>query len=95
MPESLIDKWLKANSNESNATKTQNRFFYFNAVDWLDWYNERAAIYEYENADVRSTAEMKAFDDCIAKFRAFCQKTDLETAVKTLMSYGLHNHFYK
>jgi len=94
----LIDKGLKAHSNESNesnAIKTQNRFLNFEAVDWLDWYNERAAIYEYENGDVRSEAEVKAFDDCIAKFREFDKVADLETAVKTLMSYGLHNPFYK
>ena len=63
-------------------------------MDWLDWYNERAAIYEYENGDIRSTAEMKAFDDCIAKFREFDKAADLETAIRTLMSYGLHNPFF-
>ena len=96
--ETLIDKGLRAHSNESNESnviKTQNRFLNFEAVDWLDWYNERAAIYEYENGDVRSEAEVKAFDDCIIKFRKNHKEADLETAVKTLMSYGLHNPFYK
>ena len=98
LPESLIDKGLKAHSNESNesnATKTQNHFLNFEAVDWLDWYNERAAIYEYENGNIRSEAEVKAFDDCIIKFRKNHKEADLETAVKTLMNYGLHNPFYK
>lgn len=93
--ETLINKGLEPHSNESNesnATKTQNQFLNFNAVDWLDWYNERAAIYEYENGDIRSTAEMKAFDNCIAKFREFGKAADLETAVKIKKLSVNHHH---
>jgi len=52
--ETLINKGIEPygnRSNRSNSKKTQNQFLDFNAVDWLDWYNERAAIYEYENGD--------------------------------------------
>ena len=37
----------------------------WDATDWHDHYNERAAIYEYDGKLSRQDAEQRAFDACI------------------------------
>ena len=48
--------------------KTQNQLLDFRPEDWLCYYDERAAVYEYENGDTRTEAENRAFDDCLEKY---------------------------
>lgn len=74
--------------------KTQNQFLDFRPKDWLCYYDERAAIYEYENGDTRTEAENGAFDDCLEKYLE-AYKAETGAAINTLMSFGLHNPFYK
>ena len=74
--------------------KKQNQLLDFRPEDWLCYYDERAAVYEYENGDTRTEAENRAFDDCLEKYlEAYKAKTG--AAINNLMSFGLHNPFYK
>lgn len=82
-------------SNNGNSKKTQNQFSSFDGENWLCRFEERAAIYEYENGDSKNEAEIKAFNDCIIKWHEVYPQDDLNKAVETLLSYGLHDCLYK
>lgn len=96
--ENADNKGMQPNSNavtQVTLKNNRNKLASFEPDDWLDYFEERAAIYEYENNDSRFSAEVKAMDDCIIKFLEVNKEANLDMAVKTLMSFGLHNPFYK
>lgn len=82
-------------SNQVTAVTAKNSNVKIDKNDWLDLFEERAAIYQFEGGDNQTTAEAKAFDECILKLLNLDKKHTLTTAVKYLMACGLHNPFYK
>lgn len=58
-------------------------------------FEERAAIYQFEAGENKTSAEAKAFDECILRLLNMDKKHTLETAITYLMACGLHNPFYK
>lgn len=67
---------------------------------YVDFFNERAAIFEYDAGQVRWEAEMNAFDECILKWLEERQMEIKDTialneAVTFLMACRLKNPFYK
>ncbi len=86
---------LRADGNKvTKVTKIFNNIN-LSSEDWLELFNERAAIFQFENGDDKTTAEAKAFDECIIKLLNLDKKQSLRTAVPYLMACGLHNPFYK
>lgn len=92
LPRKLL---LKAKGNAVTLVTLKNNNIEMSKNDWLELFEERAAIFQFENGDDMTTAEAKAFDECILKLLDFDKKQTLNTAVTYLMACGLHNPFYK
>ena len=86
---------LRAKGNVVTLVTLKNSNIEMSKNDWLNLFEERAAIFEYEAGENRPTAEAKAFDECILKLLKLDKKHTLKTAINYLMVCGLHNPFYK
>lgn len=86
---------LKAKGNAVTLVTLKNSNIEMSKNDWLNLFEERASILEYEGGENRPTAEAKAFDECILKLLNLDKKHTLKTAINYLMACGLHNPFYK
>lgn len=86
---------LRTEGNKVTKVTKKNNNINFSPEDWFELFNERAAIFQFENGDDKTTAEEKAFDECIIKLLDLDKKQSLYTAVPYLMACGLHNPFYK
>ena len=61
---------------------------------WLDKFNERAAIYQYEANLSKVEAEVKAIDEQVIEWMSMHQSTDWERAIKKLLDYGISTPYY-
>ena len=64
-------------------------------MDWIELFEERAAIIEYDGGISRLGAEVNAFDEMVYKFCDVnnCDNTDF--AVSALLALGLRNPYHK
>ena len=62
---------------------------------WLDKFNERAAIYQYDANLSKVAAEVKAIDELVIEWMSMYNSTDWERAIKELMDYGIPNPYYR
>lgn len=72
-----------------HVAKNANYDFYF------DLFEERAAIFEFLDEKSRVEAEVKAFDECAERWLKDHPDKTSGQAIEALLSYGLHNPFYK
>ena len=61
---------------------------------WLDKFNERSAIYQYDANLSKVEAEVKAIDELLIEWMNMNNCTDWEEAVKELLDYGIPNPYY-
>lgn len=62
---------------------------------WLDKFEERAAIYEYEANMSRIETEAQAINDLTLEWMKINKTEDWDIAIKELFSYGIKNPYYK
>ena len=62
---------------------------------WLDKFEERAAIYEYEANISRIETENQAINDLTLEWMKINKTEDWDIAIKELFSYGIKNPYYK
>ena len=61
---------------------------------WIDKFEEKSAIYEYEANLEKQDAEIKAFDELIIEYMDKFNDHSLDKAVRRLLSYGIKHPFY-
>lgn len=64
---------------------------------WLDKFEERATIYEYEAnmGRIKAEAQAQAIDDLAVEWMKVHKSEDGERTIKELFSYGIKNPYYK
>ena len=62
---------------------------------WLDKFEERAAIYEYEANMSKIETEAQAINDLTLEWMKINKTEDWDIAIKELFSYGIKNPYYK
>lgn len=64
-------------------------------TDWLELFNERAAIMEYDGGLNRFDAEVSAFNELIYRFCEVNHHDNTDFAVNALLALGLKNPYRK
>jgi hypothetical protein len=77
--QSDIDLWLPEISQNKNAVLKSLRAVdgRWSAEDWQAFFDERAAIAEFDGGLPRAKAEMSAYDQCVTKYMALNPPADL------------------
>lgn len=81
-------------SYEVTKVTKQNQYIGKN-VFWLDLFEERAAIMEYDGGLSRIDAEVGAFNELVYKFCEVNDCNDTDFAVSALLALGLKNPYHK